>query len=603
MSLLDVRNLTVQFHTDNGTIRAADNVSLKVEPGEIVGLIGESGCGKSTLMRAIMGILPPQAEMTCDRLHLTEGVNRAAMVFQDPLTYLNPSLKVGRQLRETILCHRGRMDRRELDERAAELLRMVDIKQAETVLKKYPFELSGGQRQRIVLAIALACEPTLLLADEPTTALDVTVQRQLLSRLGRIAREQNMAVLIASHDFGVIASLAERVLVMQDGKIVESGSVEQVYHTPQNPYTISLIENARTMALASNKTSYKPDKKIEAGGMPSEILRIEHVFKQYQTSHIWNRKGQEETVQDVSFALAEGESFGLVGESGCGKTTLVRMLCGLVEPTSGQMHYRGERLMSIAKGRTRKQLKEIQMVFQSPYASLNPCHTIEKTLEEPLLLSGVHSRQMRREICAEMLRKVGLSEEDMSRYPSEFSGGQRQRIAIARTLLSNPRLLVLDEPVSALDMTTQRQILKLLRQIREEQRLTWIFISHDLQVIRHMCDRLGVMYAGRIVESGNTKDIYEEPWHPYTKLLLQSILVPEPKRAKRKQKIWMGGEVSSESPMKGCAFAGRCGYAMECCRKEPPQNYRFGEREVACFLYSEEHTGKRSADYRMTTQI
>lgn len=597
MSLLDVRNLTVQFHTDNGTIRAADQISLIIEPGEIVGLMGASGCGKSTLMRAVMGILPPQTEVSFDKMELADGVTRAAMVFQDPLTYLNPSLKVGKQLRETICRHQGRMNRREINDRALELLRMVDIRQAELVLEKYPFELSGGQRQRIVLAIALACEPTLLFADEPTTALDVTVQRQLLSRLGRIARDQNMAVLIASHDFGVIASLAERVLVMQDGKIVESGSTEQIYHAPQNPYTESLIENAKAMFQPSRRTDVKTRE------ISTVFLRFEHISKSYQNFRMGMHGLREETVQDVSFTLAEGESFGLVGESGSGKTTLARMLCGLAEPTSGQIYYKGEQLMSIAKGRTREQLREIQMVFQSPYVSLNPCHTIGTTLEEPLLLSGVHSREMRREPAADMLRQVGLSEEDMYRYPSEFSGGQRQRIAIARALLSKPNVLVLDEPVSALDVATQAQILDLLRQIQKERHLTWIFISHDLQVVRHMCGKIGVMYAGRIVESGNTKDIYEEPWHPYTKLLLQSVLIPEPKRAKRKQKIWMGGEILSKSPAQGCAFAERCSYAMECCRKEQPQKCRFGEREVACFLYSKEHTGRRSVDYEMTAQI
>lgn len=604
MSLLNVRNLTVQFHTDGGIIRVADRVSLHVEPGEIVGLIGESGCGKSTLMRAIMGVLPPQAEMSCDELEFTDGVSRAAMVFQDPLTYLNPSLKVGMQLRETISRHQGHMSRQEVDARVAELLHMVDIRQTKNVLGKYPFELSGGQRQRIVLAIALACEPTLLIADEPTTALDVTVQRQLLSRLGRIASERKMAVLIVSHDFGVIASLAERVMVMQDGRIVESGAVEQIYHEPQEPYTKSLIENARAIALPQRQSAVKTGKRLpENIEQLPEIIRLEHISKQYQNFGLWKRKQPEETVQDISLAMSVGESFGLVGESGCGKTTLARILCGLTEPTSGQMYYKGEKIMSIAKGRTKEQSRAIQMVFQSPYASLNPRHTIGKTLEEPLLLNGVHSREMRLESVREILRKVGLSEETMYKYPSEFSGGQKQRIAIARALLSKPSLLVLDEPVSALDLTTQRQILELLRQIRKEQSLTWIFISHDLQVIRNMCGRLGVMYAGRIVESGNTKDIYEEPWHPYTKLLLQSVLVPEPKRAKRKQKIWMGGEWIPESSGQGCSFAGRCGYAMECCRKEQPQSYRYGEREVSCFLYSREHTGKRSADYRMTTQI
>lgn len=594
MSLLEIRNLSVQFDMGDRCVKAVDGVSLSIGQGEIVGLIGESGSGKSTLTRAAMGLLPSYARVSYDCLEIEGGVKKAAMVFQDPLTYLNPSLTVGWQLKETIFCHERQKQRKisegeernerpgwlgnfkEMDEQAADLLEMAGIRQVKDILGKYPFELSGGERQRIVLAIALACRPSLLIADEPTTALDATVQRQILTRLKRIAREMNMAVLLVSHDLGVIASMAERVLVMQAGTIVEEGTLRQIYEEPQSDCAMKLVENAR--ALSETK------RKAKSGDC---FLRVEHLSRTFA--------GQR-TRGQVSFSVEAGECFGLAGESGCGKTTLARMLCGLVQPTAGEIYCQGEMLMPIGKGRKKEQIRQIQMLFQDPYASLNPCHTVGTILEEVLLLQGMRSRAARREKVLEMLRNVGLPEEGEKEYPAAFSGGERARIALARVLLAEPRLLILDEPVSALDRTTQRQILELLKEMQKERGITYIFISHDLQVIRNMCDRLGVMYAGSIVETGNAREVCNEPWHPYTKMLLQSVLTPDPKKARREQGgVWLGGDVGKNVRSVGCPFACHCGYALECCRKRKPRTYHFANREVACFLYSKEHMGRQSA--------
>lgn len=558
-------------------------------------------------MRSIAGVLSADAKMTCETLWLREGKRSVSMVFQDPFSYLNPTVKIERQMIETILLHskseteNGQsMKKRRSDEKKAAkhhakiLLEMTGIRNPENIMKRYPFELSGGQQQRIVLAIALACEPTLLIADEPTTALDVTVQRQILERLRRIARETHTSVLLVSHDLGVVAALADRILVMQDGKIVESGTTEEIFREPKVAYTKKLVATAKSKQKRS---------RTKADGSNPQLLSAEHLSFQYKRIHMWKREAVE-AVCDVSFSLRKGECYGVVGESGSGKTTLARILTGIITPSEGKIFYQGEQWKSLQEGRSKAQRQKIQMVFQNCAKALDPKQTIKEALMEPLEIRGDGSREAWEERVLKMLQKVGLDASVCEKYPGELSGGQQQRIGIARALILEPELLVLDEPVSALDVTVQEQILQLLGKLQEEQDLTYFFISHDLNVVRRICDRIGVLYGGNLVESGRAEEVYKEPWHPYTKELMLSTLDPDPKKMRRKRTALQSvGTSDPEERSVGCPYAKRCGYTMECCKHEKPELYQFEDREVACFLYSEQYTGKRSKEYRMASQI
>lgn len=611
MSVLCVQDLSVQFHDRHAKGETVRGVTFTVEPGEIVGIVGESGSGKSTAMQAILGLLPERAEIRCRKLILeqediTPPCNtksgrqeqkayekrmekirgkHISMVFQDPLTYLNPTVKIGRQITEVIRVHNRTCSRNKAKERALELLDMVGIRQPARRLTQYPFELSGGMRQRVAIAIALACQPKLLIADEPTTALDVTVQGQILQLLKRISKETGTSVLFVSHDLGVIASICSRVIVMQNGKIIEEGTTEEIFWEPRQKYTKELIDKASHLQEPSDKEEYR-----------EPLLSVEHASKQYLVKSRWNLKGDKSAVEDVSFHIYKGETFGLVGESGCGKTTLAGMITGMHQLTGGGIQFKGKPLVQMDR--------QIQMVFQDPYASLNPRMTIQETLEEPLLINTKLSLEERNQKIGELLEMVGLSLKDGGKYPREFSGGQRQRIGIARALILEPELIVCDEPVSALDISTQEQILEILEQIQRERQISTLFISHDLSVVKRISHRMGVMYGGRMVEVGNTRSIYEDPWHPYTKTLLSAILTPDPRIARKRRGMWkveeLRGELASDT---GCPFAPRCGYAMECCHTQRLETYSFEEREIACFLYSKEYTGRRSHDYKMSSQI
>lgn len=622
MNLLEVKNLSVQYHNKNmeqyslgapltkETDRALNQISFSMQYGEILGVVGESGSGKSTLARTIAGLLPKSTQYFYDTYKINAEQKQIAMVFQEPKSYLNPSQKVGTQLVETIRVHATeRMNREEIKEKAKRLLEQAGLQQPENWLKRYPHELSGGQCQRVALAIAFACKPKLLIADEPTSALDVTAQKQILCRMKQMSQEKGTAILLISHDFAVISALAERVLVMYHGCIVESGTTDEIFYNPQHAYTRSLIQNAM------RRSAFGEDEKQDN----SFLLEMNHVWKKYRKSELpfWTKESTFSVIKDVSLQIRRGQIYGLLGESGCGKTTLAKLITGLENPSKGEILFRGEKLQSSIEDRMLEQIQSIQMVFQDTKGSLDPQYTIEKILQEAFV-ERTHMLQCKRENrfslsddqksenvskhISQVLKKVGLSESDLLKYPAELSGGQRQRIGIARVLLTEPELLILDEAVAALDVTVQEEILQLLTSIQKEKKMTYLFISHDLQIIRRVCDTIGVMYAGQIVETGDTEAIYREPWHPYTKILLDSILNAEPKKAHKKSVIAIERWTTRKNT-KGCPFVSRCKYAMECCKRESPGQYQFEQRRVSCFLYSEKHAGKRSKEYKMSGQI
>lgn len=605
MSVLDVRNLSVQYRTENGASDIVKNISFKVEKGEIAGLVGESGSGKSTAMLAVMGLLGGRAEIrsaqitVCGKLPVP-GKN-VAMIFQDSLSCLNPSVKIGRQIRETVRMRR-KCSGKEASSRAEELLDMVGIRDPLLRMGQYPFELSGGMRQRVVLAIAMACEPELIIADEPTTALDSLVQARILQLLKRIVRETGTSMLLVSHDMGVTAAMCGRIYVMHRGRIVEHGTSEDIFYSPVNEYTKQLLNDARggRLSAAGRKNTENTGSAADTNGSDT-VLRMEHVTKMF---------GESEGILDLSLEIRKGEIFALAGESGSGKTTVARILTGILREDMGTLYYRGNALSR--KKRMDAFAGRVQMVFQDPYASLNPCLTVRETLEEALRASGIFrdnktARRTVKELMTEkidsMLLLTGLAPEDADRYPRDFSGGQRQRVGIARALIAEPEILVCDEALSSLDVTTREQILELIFRIRRKIGFACLFISHDMHVVRRISDRIGVMYGGRIVETGEAEKICPDPWHPYTKQLIEAVPEPDPLRASKIRTVPSNERTVGRQDQSGCPFVCGCGYAMECCRKETPEMYAFEGREVACFLYSDRHSGRRSGSYRMTSQI
>ena len=561
MYVLEVEELKVRYP---GMERPACDVSFCVEAGEMVGIAGASGAGKSTALMALAGLAPERAKVTYQKL-VRNGA--AAVVFQNASESLNPLVPVGRQLTETLRAH-GIRTKKEAVCQAEALLEEVGIGSPKKRMKQYPFELSGGMKQRAAIAMALACSAALIIADEPTTALDVTVRRQILELLKRVAKKNHAAVLLVSHDLGVIASMCSRVLVMKDGSIVEEGDIREVFGTPRHPYTQRLV------SLAEN------------GGLPKEEACGKEVILEARA--FLGRTRYFEAVETASFHICRGETFGLVGESGSGKTTIARMLTGIMEPDGGSFSCGGK----------------VQMIFQEPYASFDPGFSLERILEEPLLIRKACGKEERKRRAAQMLRLVGLGEADVSKRAAALSGGQQQRLAVARALLMEPEVLVCDEAFSAQDVLTQEQLAELLERIQAETGLSYLFISHDLDMVRRIAHRMGVMYRGSMVEQGRTAELCKDPWHPYTKKLLGSMLpISLKKTAGHGQTLLRDETEAFGETGQGCPFAPKCSYAMECCRKEKPDNYRFGNREVRCFLYSEAHTGKRAEGYRMSSQI
>ncbi|KQR39228.1 ABC transporter ATP-binding protein [Microbacterium sp. Leaf159] len=547
--LLSVEGLAVDFATMDGVVHAVEGVDLEIAPGQTVAIVGESGSGKSTTAMAIIGLLAGGGRVAAGSIRL-DGREIAhapehdlrmirgrdiGLVPQDPMSNLNPVAKIGTQVAETLLAH-GLATRQNVQEKVVEALTAAGLPDPEKRAKQYPHEFSGGMRQRALIAIGLACKPRLLIADEPTSALDVTVQQTILDQIGEMTRELGTAVLLITHDLGLAAERAERVIVMHRGKVVEQGPAKQILEDPQHPYTQSLVKAAPSVAAArlrpeafqvedrpAGPSDAGASEDAEAGDAPStadNIVEIENLTKVYPV------RGQKEdfvAVNDVSLAIPRGETVAIVGESGSGKTTTARMLLKIIEPTSGLIRYEGKDIASLSRAETRDFRQKVQPIFQDPYSSLNPMFTIERLIAEPLDFYKRGSGADRRKRVRQLLDDVALPQSMLRRYPSELSGGQRQRVAIARALALSPELIVCDEPVSALDVLVQDQILKLLGDLQTEYGLSYLFISHDLAVVRLISDYVCVMKDGSLVEAASSEEIFTNPRDPYTRRLLASI--------------------------------------------------------------------------------
>nr|WP_275077514.1 ABC transporter ATP-binding protein [Bacillus coahuilensis] len=643
--LLRVQSLKTSFFTDRGEIPAVDDITFHIHEGEIVGIVGESGCGKSVTSLSIMGLIPsPPGKITGGEIFygdedLTKASekrmrdlrgNEIAMIFQEPMTSLNPVFTIGNQMLETIRLHKG-WNKKDSLEHAITVLKLVGLPRAEELVKEYPHQLSGGMRQRVMIAMAMACEPKLLIADEPTTALDVTIQAQILKLMKDLNERTKTAIMLITHDLGVVAEVCDRVIVMYSGKVVEQGAVEDIFTNPSHPYTKGLLQSVPDIRQQQEKLYSIPGNVPKPGSIKEgcrfaprcyaafDRCSVEHPnllevqgdhrarcflveeekeeaygasIRSKPLSHfavkggLLKPKGSIKAVNGVSFTLKRGETLGIVGESGCGKSTTGRLLMRLLEPTTGTIKFEDKDLTTLSKSELRKTRRDIQMVFQDPFASLNPRHTVEKILEEPLIVHGIGDRKERKRQVQEMLEVVGLSSYHLKRYPHQFSGGQRQRIGIARALMTKPKLIIADEPVSALDVSIQSQVLNLLEDLQKEFQLTYIFIAHDLGVVRHISDRVGVMYLGKMVELSTSDELYTNPLHPYTKSLISSVPIPDPLH--KREKIILQGDIPSPAnPPSGCTFHTRCPVATDLCTRIPPTLQPQDKNHfVSCHLYS-----------------
>ncbi|MBF9002071.1 MULTISPECIES: ABC transporter ATP-binding protein [Vibrio] len=565
--LLSVENLSVAFRGHEGVNQALDDVSFSIGRGEIVAVVGESGSGKSVTSLTIMGLLSDNAVIQqgriayqpkhspIDLLSLTDNEKRAirgkdiSMIFQEPMTSLNPVLKIGDQLTEALLDHQL-CTHNEAYNKACELLKQVHIADVERVMSSYPDALSGGMRQRVMIALALTCDPQILIADEPTTALDVTIQSRILRILRDLQAQRDMSVMFITHDMGVVAEVADKVVVMFRGKVVETGDVNTVFHAPKHPYTQALL--AAVPKLGDMTDSYWP-KPFELVGQSKALEALDHRTANYQGKPLLDVRGlkvyypvrsgilarvrhEVHAVEQIDFSIWPGETLAIVGESGCGKSTTGRSLLRLIESQSESIHFEGKEISLLNDKGFQPIRREMQMVFQDPYASLNPRLTVGFSIAEPLLIHGL-AKDLKEATPAveELLINVGLKPEHAQRYPHEFSGGQRQRIAIARAMALKPKIIIADEAVSALDVSIQAQVINLMMDLQKKMGVAWIFISHDMAVVERIANRVAVMYLGQIVEMGSRQAVFNSPQHPYTQRLLDSVPIADPKRRKERQ--------------------------------------------------------------------
>ena len=552
--LLEINNLSISFGNSNNQKRVLNNVSFHLNKNEILGIVGESGSGKSLTSMAIMGLLPNNCEIDGEIIYNSNNLLEIkesqfqklrgasiAMVFQEPMSALNPSMRCGNQVAEVIQTHK-KLKIKEARSQVLELFQKVKLPNPERIYKAYPHELSGGQKQRVVIAMAIACNPKILIADEPTTALDVTVQKEIIELLTEIQSNSGMSVIFISHDLSLVASIATRVAVMYHGEIVEIGSAEAIFNTPEHLYTKALIAskpdlNKRLKKLPtvedvlSNNIEKNVISKEERDAAQQEIynqkplLEVNSLSKHYNIQKGVFSSGEFFTaVNQVSFKLYPGETLGLVGESGCGKSTLSNAILMLDPPSKGEILFEQKCITSFDKKALKKLRKDIQIIFQDPFASLNPRISVGKSILEPMIVHGIGSDNNDRTAKVKaLLLQVGLKHEDFFKYPHEFSGGQRQRVGIARAIAVNPKLIICDESVSALDISVQAQVLNLLNNLKTEFNFSYIFISHDLTVVKYMSDQLMVMEKGEIVEKGDADQIYNSPKNPYTKTLIEAV--------------------------------------------------------------------------------
>jgi peptide/nickel transport system ATP-binding protein len=612
--VLRISDLGVTFATPEGDVPAVQGVSLTVGRGECLGVVGESGAGKSQLFLATLGLLPATARVTGGaslgsqpllarpqrELDTIRGA-RVGLVFQDPMTSLTPHLRIGEQIAEPIVAHRG-ATWREARCKALALLDRVHVPDGARRMRQYPHELSGGLRQRVMIAIALACGPELLIADEPTTALDVTIQAQILALLAELKRESGMAMVLITHDFGAIAGVADRVAVMQAGRIVELESAAQVLEAPRHEYTRALLGKVLTLDAPAQPITGAgaPEVATQLPAGREPVLGISSLGVKYPARPSSYGGGRAfHALDDVSLELRPGEALGVVGESGSGKSTLVRAALRLIRPAAGRVTWMGRDPSALPARELKRLRRDLQIVFQDPLASLDPRMTIGRIVAEPL---QIHERRLdagtRERRVAQMLARVGLGPEVLSRYPNELSGGQCQRVGIARAMILAPRVLVCDEPVSALDVSVQVQILDLLASLKSEHGMSILFVSHNLAVVRRLCDRVLVLYRGRMMELADSRTLFSQPLHPYTRELLDAVPVADPgvqpgRLARALAAITDLSQAQVETAaLGGCAFRARCPRAIPRCASQVPSwEAAPGGRWVACHRFGEASDG------------